>query len=94
MKNRWLPGLSALLLGALILAIPASSATFHEHPAGVDKGCALCHSLHLPGSLSLVPGVSSPVRAEAVRYTAVLWETERLPSSDSNRGPPLRPRTS
>lgn len=89
MKIRWFPGLTALLIGALLLAIPAGSASTHSHPAGVDKGCALCHSLHLPGSLSMVPGLSCPVCAEPVQYTATVWETERLSSSDSSRGPPL-----
>ena len=87
--NRRPPALAVLLIGLLLLAIPAGEIGSHSHPEGTGKSCTLCHSLHLPGSFATVPGLSRPIiRAEPVLLSETPWIAEALSSSLGSRGPP------
>jgi hypothetical protein len=94
MTIRWFKGLAALLIGALVIALPAVSAAAHTHPEGTDQSCALCHSVHLPGLLSIAPGLSHCVFVGRVPSAAAIGYCEDSPSVPSNRGPPLADRIS
>lgn len=93
MTIRWLQGLAALLLAGMVFALPAAAISSHSHPEGASQSCALCHSVHLPGFMPAVTGMSRPVHARPVQSTAAVAYEEVTSSAPSNRGPPADART-
>lgn len=80
---------AALLIGLLVLAMPAGAISVHSHPEGTSKTCTACQVLHLPGLLATAPG-----QAQSIPCIEPVFPAEAVPtaaaftSSLNSRGPP------
>ena len=81
--------LGVLLIGLLLLALPAGSIDVHSHPDGTSKTCTLCQAPHLPGSLATVSGVSRPIaRNDRPLPRPAILVADTIASTLGSRGPP------